>query len=59
MPGLTSTLPYRSIITNSPDAYLWKLLAAHDLCEAVQSLRVQLGSVVCLSQVDSNCISQI
>ena len=56
---LAATLPYRSIITNNPNAHLWKLLAAHDLCEAVQSLRVELGSMVCLSQVDSNCISQI
>ncbi len=41
------------------DGHLWKLLAAHNLCEAVQSLRVKLGSVVCLSQIDSDCISQI
>ena len=59
MLGLTATPPYRSIVTNSPDAHLWELLAAHDLCEAVQSLRVKLGSVVCLSQVDGGCISQV
>ena len=38
---------------------LGKLLAAHNLCEAIQGLTEQLGSMIGLSQVDGDRVCEV
>lgn len=44
---------------SSQVADLGKLLAAHNLCEAIQGLTEQLGSMIGLSQVDGDRVCEV